>query len=264
MRRRDRWRAWFAGSLFGAHPEPVVVLGKEKSGTTAVAALLAHLTASWAILDMPRMWGDAEKELVLGRRDLGDWIRAHPADFAAPIVKEPALTFMATQVLAALPRARLLMVVRDPRANIRSVLHRAGLPGNLRELPPGWQRNVPRGWELVVDGRWLGLEGTYVEMAARRWNLAVDGWEPHADRVVWMRYEDFRADREAALRHVARSLDLPVRRALGTAAERQFQPAFSGAPSLGEFFGPENLAVIQATCGRHMDRLGYPAGDVAA
>jgi hypothetical protein len=93
-----------------------------------------------------------------------------------------------------------------------------------------------------------------------RWNLMTDILEANRTRFVPIRYEDFVADKVAAIRSLADAVGLEARRDIGADVDRQYQAPGDRSTTLLEFFGAANLARIDALCGQNMSRLGYVPG----
>jgi len=239
----------------------VAVLGNQKSGTTVVAALLAEHLAVPATLDVPDLWGENFRRLRSGETNFRVFAARHPRDFATGVLKEPNLTFLYPRLHATFPKSKVVFVVRDGRANIRSILSRLGLPGDVPDLSGEQRRAVPEGWRPVLDPSALGTStGTYIETLARRWNAAVDVYLRHAEEMTLLKYEDFVADKGGSIAAIAHGLGLPSRRDIGGSVDRQFQPAGSRAP-YERFFGDRNLTRIIEMCGHNAGRLGYDLRD---
>jgi len=245
--------------LVRPNPAPVFVLGHQKSGTSAVAALLARLTGSSVTIDLLNedRWPTYAK-LASGQMPFERFVRRNRLDFSRAIVKEPNLTFFYAQLAAHFPAARFVMVVRDPRTNAKSILERVGLPGDRREIPAERLRSLRRGWQLMFESGWLDLErGNYVDLLAERWNLCADVYLEHSSAFHLLRYEDFRADKLAALEKLAEDLGLEPQQDIGPLLDRQFQPAGNHRVTVEEFFDADNLARIERACSERMGRLGY-------
>jgi hypothetical protein len=241
------------------NPAPIFVLGHQKSGTSAVAALLAELTGSSVAIDLLNedRW-PTYAQLAAGRTSFERFVRRNRLDFSRDIVKEPNLTFFYAQLAERFPAARFVMVVRDPRTNSKSVLDRLGLPGDRGEIPAPRLQALRHGWRLVFEPGWLGLQpGTYLDLLAARWNLCADVYLENAGSFRLVRYEDFRAAKLATLEALAGDLGLECRGDVSAQLDRQFQPAGNHAVSVESFFGEGNLARLEQTCGERMRRLGY-------
>lgn len=269
MRRRiraevNRARALCAAPLSQVNHEPRFVLGNQRSGTTAVAALLADVTGASVELDLTReVFAPTFDLLRSGEMTIGEHVRRNRASYSRRIIKEPHLTPFLDQLREHFPDARFAVVVRDPRDNIRSLYDYLEIPGDCAEPRLSSSRRVARwkSWRMVVDGGWLGLDGRQgLEHLAHRWNMCADVYLHNRDQVILVRYEDFLADRLGLVRSLGKSLGLGVGSA-HVAAERAgqaFQPlgAHRGAAPLA-FFGPENLAMIDRICAERMSALGY-------
>jgi hypothetical protein len=243
------------------NPAPIFILGHQKSGTSAIAGLLGELTGSSVAIDLLNedRWPTYAK-LAGGELSFERFLRRNRLDFSRQIVKEPNLTFFHADLVERFPAARFVMVVRDPRTNVKSILDRLGLPGDRSEISPERLRSMRRGWKLMLDPAWLGLERTdYVELLGRRWNLCADVYLGRPAEMLLLRYEDFRAAKLETLESLAAELELECRNDIGDRLDRQFQPAGNRAVSVEQFFGTENLARIERVCATRMQSLGYEA-----
>jgi hypothetical protein len=199
-----------------------------------------------------------QTRLHSGDLSFPDFVRANKLDFSRDIVKEPSLTFLYEPLRSRFPDARFVMIVRDPRANIRSILNRLSLPGDMEDVRAPDLDGVSPEWQKVLDSRWLGVEGaTYIDQLAGRWCLAADAYLQHRGEMLLIRYEDFEADKPGTIAQLAKTLGLPARHDVGAQADRQFQPRGNRSVSWREFFGARNLDRIERICGEQMEMLGY-------
>lgn len=238
---------------------PIFVLGHQKSGTSAVAALLAELTGSSVTIDLLNedRWPTYAK-VASGWMSFERFVRRNRLDFSREIVKEPNLTFFYPQLAERFPAARFVMVVRDPRTNAKSVLDRLGLPGDRGSIPEEQVRALRHGWNLMFDPSWLDLEaGNYVELLAQRWNLCADVYLDRPEAMRLVRYEDFRAAKLETLESLAADLGLERRHDIRGRLDNQFQPAGNRGVGVEHFFGSDNLARIENACGERMRRFAY-------
>ncbi|HEX3673731.1 MAG TPA: hypothetical protein VHU87_05610 [Rhizomicrobium sp.] len=243
--------------LVRPHPRPIFVFGNQKSGTTAVAGLLAAATDKRATLDFAGATEPFIGRLLRRETGMADFVRLNAWAFSADIVKEPSLTFAAPELLAHFGVARAVFVIRDPYDNIRSILDRLKLPGDLPELDTA-RVKANRTWRSLLAGHDLGLPPDhYIATLARRWLRAVRIYESARGRLELFRYHEFRADRPAAIARLARKLELDTKRDIAAIADHPFQRAGKyRAPA--EFFGAGNLARIDAICGAAAASLGFP------
>ncbi|MCZ6782366.1 MAG: sulfotransferase [Proteobacteria bacterium] len=265
---RAVWRALREGVLLARnalarpHPRPVFVLGNQKSGTSAIAALLGLAAGLPTSIDLRR---EIEEQTWLrlrnGEMSFDDFMRRNALDFSRAIVKEPNLTFFHRELRRRFPEARFAFVLRDPRDNLRSILDRLGIPGDLPVLTEGHCGGVDPGSELVLDSRWLGIEGGdhYVDRLAARWNACTDVYLAHRGEMVLIRYEDFIAGKSAEIARLARELGLPEERDIEGQVDVQFQPRGQAPRDWRVFFGEENLRRIERSCAQRMSEVGYAA-----
>lgn len=242
------------------HPDPVVVFGNPKSGTTAIANLLAEASGRTYSHDMfyRRSWKHTA-DLYSGRLSFEHVKQTMKSEFSAGVVKEPNLTFVAPQVVKALPdEAHHVFVVRSAADNIRSILARLKIPGTVHNIED--VRDYPEmirapQWQEMLDPRPLDLEpGTHIEIIAQRWSRAVNAYLDISDRCVLMHYEAFRADKKGSIEACLEACGVPVVNDISEKVDVQFQPA-GDRGQLDVFFSPENLAVIEQICGPATKKL---------
>jgi hypothetical protein len=240
--------------------QPVIVLGNQKAGTSAIAALLAAATRSSVTLDL-RNEQTAHPTFVrcrLGHVPFAELVRRNRLDFSRDIVKEPNLSLLYDDLVGYFPRVRTALVVRDPRDNIRSQLNWLRLPGDLAAVDERHRRTLTTVQRSVLDAGWLGLPGAnYVDALARRWNAVADVYLRHSERVRLVRYEDFCRDKVATVGRLAAELGMAAVRDISADVDRQYQPRGDRSASWPEFFGPENLARITTRCAERMRMLEY-------
>jgi len=240
--------------------QPLVFLGKGKSGTTAIAALFAEATGQSVALDIPALFIEGLRPILTGRSHLRDVISRERIAFSKDILKQPTLTWLYPQLKECFPTSRYAFILRDPRDNIRSLFNRMGIPGNLVDLSGEQRANIDPGWRWhFEEPHLLGLKGAnYIELSAERWNRAADVYLQNSSEMLLIRYEDFMADRIGSIRSLADRLGLVMVKDIRNSLDHEFQPRGrdrGGDP--GAFFGERNLARIVEICGTRMRRLGY-------
>lgn len=234
---------------------PLLVFGNQKSGTSAIAGLLAlaaglRLTADFAGAQEPYIG-----ELIRGETPIAAYVKRNAWAFSADIVKEPGLTFVAPALLAHFPRSRAVMVVRNPWHNIRSLLERLDLRGDADRAIPG-ARRINRTWQSILAGTDLGLPpGHYIDILAARWLRAAQIPERLDARNIVIRYEDFAREKRISIETLAKALDLPAAADISAKLDHAFQPRGRGTDPKA-FFG-KNYERIGAICGPKASQLGY-------
>ncbi|UGB38524.1 sulfotransferase [Frateuria soli] len=245
-------------------PRPVLIGGNQKSGTTAIAALLAKATGLrfsndpfWSIACLDAN-ASVVADLLARRQHIGHIVRRYPAYFSAEIIKDPNFSYVYPQLSECFPRSPQVFIVRDPRQNIRSILDRLGIDGQLDTLGTDQRRALAAGWRAFLDGEGLDIDqGNHVERLAQRWNIVVDRFLERSDAIRLVRYEDFLADKAGCIGELAGHLGLAVRHDIRAEQDRQFQPRGNRAITPEAFFSGRNLAAIESICAGGMARFGY-------
>ena len=239
------------------HPEPIFMLGHAKSGTTAIASLLAKVSGQPVTID-PIFRIDPEgylqQQLLSGELQFEELVEVYKFYFSTPINKDPKLTFFYDDLSRCFPLAKFIFVIRDPRDNIRSFLNRRGIPGNLDKLTEDqhkWIGNLP-----PIAGK------NYIEKLANRWNLAADTYLNHQDQFTLIRYEDFILDKVGTTRSLAEKVGLTASHDISDYVNLQYQPSGDRQVSWSEFFQAENLHLIETICSQRMNCFGYSQSSV--
>ncbi len=241
---------------------PVFVLGNQKAGTSAIAALLARAGGLSYDIDLGGLRVREYEAIYADRSRLPTLLLERAGvEFSKGLVKEPNLTFLLPELLRLHPRSRFVFVARDPRANIRSILNRLQIPGNLRTVDPADYPELSPMWEAILFNFWVGDPAralNYVARSAERWQQATDLYLAHQDRVRLIRYEDFRGAKVEAIQQLARELDLSAPHDISRWVDVQFQPAGRPVSDYLSFFGQANLTSIEQECAAGMRQLAYP------
>jgi len=244
------------------HASPVFVLGNQKSGSTAIAALVAECIGEKYVGDVLYRNKVQLKELLDADPDLAALVGSRAKAGTSPVIKDNDFTFLYPALARDFPDARFVFVVRDPRQNIRSILNRVKLPGDLDGLSADQDahlRETLPGWHTILTGASFGTgTGHYIDVLADRWVRANEVYLEASHRMVLARYEDFDVAKRPAIERVAAELGRPVVTDISQMQDRQFQPRGedrSTAPE--EFFGPENLARLERRCAVLMASFGY-------
>jgi hypothetical protein len=231
------------------------VLGVQKSGTTAIASLLAKLTGRTLSSDFTHLDPPAERTRFFDR-DLpfDEFVAGHRAELGRDIVKDPNLSFFVAELRVAFPASRVVFISRDPREQIRSLLDWMELPGDRDELDA---EPLAENMRMLLEGRWPRVEGrNYVDRLAARWRLAADAYLAHREQVELIRYEDFVRDKAGELAALARRVGLEPVNDVGGEVDTQFQPRGRPRP-WPEVYGLRNLRLIEEACAAQMAALGY-------
>jgi len=251
-------------SLFcDVHPNPIFILGNQKSGTSPVAGLLAKLTGLHLTMDIRREIEHAGIERVRrGELPLSEFIRRNKLDFSRPLIKEPNLTFIYSTLAESFPGAKYVFVYRDPRDNIRSILNRLNVSGRQERLTAAQWEDMTTGWRRVFEGEPAGRKGAdYIETLAVRWNFAARILLENTKQFYPVRFEDFLRDKAGEISRLAGQLGLAEKHDITDHVDYPFQPPGDRSVGWVEFFGIINLKRIEDMCGDAMEQLKYYTAD---
>jgi hypothetical protein len=249
-----------ANPLARVNREPIFLLGNQKSGTSAICSLLALCTGRSVTVDLRRETGrQFYLRIVHGDVPFRALIDRNRRDFSRDIIKEPNLTLFHRDLRGHFPAAKYVIIVRDPRHNIRSILNRVNVPGNLPRLGASPEYDIDPGFALVLGSGWPGVtpRDHYIEQLAERWNACADVYLASRSDMTLVRYEDFSRDKEGTIHRLAQALGLAPRYDIGDKVDVPFQPGGNRHVSWNVFYGAENLARIERICRSRMELLGY-------
>ena len=247
-------------SRFVSQPRrsPVIILGNQKSGTSAIASLLADFSGSSRTLDIPATWPPNFGRLMRQEMSIAELVRKNALAFSKDVVKEPNLSFFATELRECFPDARFVFVLRDPRDNIRSILNRLGIRGDLAANPA--TESIPKQWREVFVPTLLQLPSScdhYTDVLAHRWARVVQGYLTYEGATLLIQYEDFLKDKCGAIADLASRLGLAQNADIRDKVDVRYQPSGDNSVTWEEFFGEGNLSAIEVICGHGMQRFGY-------
>jgi len=192
---------------------------------------------------------------------LAPFIRKAKYYFSTDIVKDPSLTLLHKELSSIFPKSQYVFIIRDPRQNIRSILNRLRIPGNLNDLSETEWNNLEnklQNWHIVVEGSLSGHKGnSYIENLALRWCKFFDIYDKNREKMILIRYEDFNQNKVSTVQDLAKKLNLQTTGMTKYIKDRQFQPKGNSNIDLLEFFGDKNLSKIEDICGEKMINIGY-------
>lgn len=249
---------YLMGRFAQVEDAPTFVLGNQKSGTTVIAAALAHAMQSSVTLDIRDLQVGHLTGLYQGTYPMDDFVRRYRPAFSSSVVKEPGLTFARDALAERFPDARFLLIVRDPRDNIRSILNRLRLPGDADQISSEATDMLHPIWRSILMGDSLQIRADhYITCLAERWNQSADVYLNHKEDTLLLRYEDFQASKVSFIEETVEQLGAPIRADAGDIVNRQFQSKGNRSISWEDFFSKRNLRKIERTCERRMQMLGY-------
>jgi hypothetical protein len=207
------------------------------------------------------LYGTAEKELLVGRRDFDSFVQQARYYFSRDIIKEPSFVWFYDELAQRFPNADQVFIVRDPVQNVRSILDRLNLPGDRRHLEDRHWEHVQEessNWKIILEGTLYGHEGDdYIETLARRWKMSAQLYLSDRDTFEAIKYETFNQDKEAEIYGLAQRLGLQVSNDISDQVNVQYQPKGQRDADAESFFGTRNVTKIREICRPEMEALGY-------
>ena len=216
----------------GVNPENMIwIFCTARSGSTWLRSMLHELVEGgvWEEPKVGRLFGEfysRSKQTQLGRVKyvLGDptreaWTSAlrnfvlHTAWASHPsitperylIVKEPGGAVGAPLLMDALPESRMVLLVRDPRDFVASVLDAVKNDGWMYEGLDDWARR-----DLSSERNILRYLRVLSKQYMRQMSNGKRAFDSHEGRKVLLKYDDLRADTLSTMRHLCAALAIPV------------------------------------------------------
>ena len=242
------------------NPNPLFILGNPKSGTTIIAKLLSKATKQTLTSDIQSIIKHAPLQLDFNLLSFDNFIKKHKYEFSKEIIKEPFLSFYTKELIRSFPNAKFIWIVRDPHQNIRSILNRLKIPGNLPEINFNNFTELEKtpAWKLNLQSRMLGYNSSnYIEALAFRWNHAINNYKQNRDKIILVKYEDFIIDKRKYIEDLSLDLGFTIETDISNYVNIQYQPKGNSEINLKDFFGKENYQIIERLCKESMEELGY-------
>lgn len=122
------------------HPnkDAIWVFGFQKSGTSAIAGLLAYMSDKTVIIDTPYLWPPYNTAIKEGTLTIEEQCKRYSLPFSRDILKDPGTTFYIDKIESYFRLKKYVFIIRNPIDNVKSILDRLGLPGNKEEINMGY------------------------------------------------------------------------------------------------------------------------------
>lgn len=237
--------------------KPIIVTGNQKSGTSVIASLLADYGYLSKTIDIPILWNENVKNILNNNVSFADLVYKNKKYFINDLIKEPNMIFFIDQVIKFFPKAQYIYIVRNPLDNIRSILNRLKIHGNLKNINIPYRNKYSKIEYLLDTNLWGGENENYIGILAHRWNFAVDNYIKHCDKFFVIRYEDFIKDKVNFIDSTAHKLNLYKYTNVMPNVEFQYQPKGDSDVDLINFYGRENYDKIINICESRMQFFDY-------
>lgn len=241
-------------------PNPLLVFGNQKSGTSAIAGLLGAATGQTVQNDLFTRYGAEAIPVLKGEAPLSAiWAKSAPY-LERDILKEPEFVFFSDELSEIFAGSKRIFIVREPFDNIRSIYNRLSIDGRSERVDRSVHREIAATrplWLPVLEGPRVELTGeSLIETLAMRWKFAANVYLQDQAKYLLVRYETFLADRVGTIEQVATELGFSVTKDITAQAMVSFQPPGQPMDPL-QFFGEENVRRALDICRCEAAALGY-------
>jgi hypothetical protein len=215
-------------------PENMVwIFGSGRSGSTWLRSMMGEMSGHhvWEEPMVGRLFGEFYSRSPQENRRSGDFIMGEPirrgwtrsirnfvldgAGYSNPrtgaddylIIKEPNGSIGAPLLMEALPESRMVLLVRDPRDVVASVLDAAREGGWLYESRNGGGASKKR---VAAEKRPRAFAGERARVYRRGVRNAKEAYDAHGGPKALIRYEDLVADTPGTMRRLYAALGIDV------------------------------------------------------
>lgn len=236
--------------LHKPNKEALWVFGFQKSGTSAIASLLAYRSNKSVTIDTRFLWAPYSNSIKNNTRTMEQHVNRYSYPFSKDIIKEPGATFYIDKIESFFSLHQYVFIIRNPIDNIRSILNRLNLPGDadsidMSDVIPTWRHKFPSKGE------------NYIEDLCNLWLQANS--QPkymNSDNCILVRYEDFKQNKDKFITSLCERLNFEPKTNIKPIMDKQFQPRGNSQIKPELFFGA-NLSTVIKLCGKKMKELGY-------
>jgi len=241
--------------------DPVFILGNQKSGTTIIANLIAQATKKSLTSDFKSAIKNSSLQLELDFNLLSfnDFVQRYRYEFSKDLIKEPFLSYYIPQLIETFPKAKFILIVRNPFQNIRSILNRLEIPGDLENINFNDYDEIKKTpvWKLALQSNMFGLKSSnYIESMANRWNYVVNSYLSNSNNIVIVKYEEFLQNKADFIQKLIKDINLDYVQDIKYKTEIQYQKKGTSDVDLSKFFG-DNYEKIERICKINMNKIGY-------
>ncbi|SHJ16358.1 Sulfotransferase family protein [Mesonia phycicola] len=226
------------------------VFGMQKTGTTAIASLLATRSGKSCTLDTKYLWGDYYKDIINKKLCFNNHINKFSYPFSKDIIKEPSASLMINQIEKVFKLKKYIFITRHPLDTIRSILNRLNIPGNkksinIESIHPDWQIHFSSGESYVRD-----LAILYVKVYSQENYI-------FSDNCVLVKYEDFVEDKLTFIDGLLDEFDFEKKNDITNILDKNFQPKGQVVKDYVSYFGEENYNEIKAITEQVAQKFNY-------
>ncbi|SDD19145.1 sulfotransferase domain-containing protein [Halanaerobium congolense] len=238
-----------------------IVIGNPKTGTSVISSLIAEQGNLTKTIDIPEMWYK-QMELYKGDIDLEKFISKNAHRFTKSLVKEPDLTFLYNKITNVFSESKIILIVRHPVDNIRSVLDRVNidpddLPIDIKKID---KMDIIDPWKWFVNGDVLRSNPTnkIPYTMAYNWVYTVNLYLNNQESIYLIRYEDFVKNKIKSISDYCEDLNIKKINDISDLVDKQYQPKGENKnKNVKKLFSTEVIEKIENICSAEMKELDY-------
>lgn len=249
---RTKLRTAYSHFMSKPNRDALFIFGFQKSGTSAIAGLLAEKTGKSVTIDTKYLWQPYFDKIMSNEIDMNSHVNRYSYPFSKFIIKEPNTTFFIKQLKEFFYLSKYIFIVRNPFDNIRSILNRLNLPGDLEDIDVD---KVHEDWKSFFS---KSKGKNYISVLANLWVKANNQSDiTNSDSCVLVKYEDFNNDKEEFIEYISKKVGIEPKYSIGHIVDKQFQPKGERNIDLKIFYGEKNYKIIEDICCNLMKEFNY-------
>ncbi|WP_341200554.1 hypothetical protein [Croceibacter atlanticus] len=228
----------FKNFIYKPNPNPILIFGFPKSGTSAIAYLLSIRTNKSLTSDTKYLWEPYISNIKNESIDLKAHINKYSYPFSKDIIKEPNMVFIVEKILNIYKNPKILIIEREKLSNIRSILNRLKLPGDLKENPK--INSVNKNWRAFIfkqNNHYIDVLNNHYLESQKNLQLLKE-FNP-----VYIKYEDFCKNKIGEIDRISTELNLKIKCEINDFLNVQYQPKGLVNSTNSDFFG-ENIVKL--------------------
>ena len=235
---------------FHPNPDAILLFGMDRSGLTVAFNLIASragLTFPDDFTSHLRGW----ENVLKGNYDFFDYLKKNSYAFSKAIIRFEMDSESVKFARSFFKMEKYIITIRNPIDNIKSILLRLKIPGNLESLDVN-SLNFHREWMNMFT-----KSENYIESLIVSWKELYDQPELiNSHQSIIFKYEDFLKDRESYVTSKVIELGLKPVKSIDRLINIRYQPIGNQISNL-EFFGNKNLERIYSATYDIAEKFGY-------
>ena len=235
---QKKWEAYKI-KITKPNKDALWVFGVQKSGTSAIAGLLAHRANKTVTLDTPYLWEPYYSEIISGNLSLKHHVIKNPFPFSKDIIKEPAASVMIGHIEKIFNLPQYLFIYREPHDVIRSILNRLDLPGNKKNVN---FHSIDANWQIHFKSHGKNYINDLIELWINVYSQKEYINNPNC---ILVTYKDFVQDKQKFIDGLCKKLNYKPVKDIAHLLDHNFQPKGNSNVNLKSFFGEENYNNIE-------------------